>query len=69
MWCRLPGRGEFFSRGLAQAVSGTTDWGSYETPFRLGKGQRPDLVKLGLVIEGSGRVWVKDIELIRTPLG
>ena len=69
MWCRFPGRGEFFSKGLGQVVRGTTDWGSYETPFHLKKGQRPDLIKLNLVVEGRGRVWVRDVELIRTPLG
>jgi hypothetical protein len=69
MWCRLPGRGEFFSKGVNQAVTGTTDWGSYETPFYLKKGQRPDLIKLNLVVEGSGTVRIKDIELLKTPLG
>lgn len=67
MWCRLPGRGEFFSRGLHQTLQGTTDWASYEIPFRLKKGQRPDLVKLNLVVEGYGKVWVKDVELLKTP--
>lgn len=69
MWCRLPGRGEFFSRGLDQTVSGTVDWSSYETPFYLKKGQRADLLKLNLVIEGAGRVGIRDVEVIRTPLG
>jgi len=68
MWCRLPGLGESFSKGLYHAVSGTTDWASYETPFRLEKGQRPDLIKLNLVAEGKGRVWIKDIELLTSPL-
>ena len=68
MWCRFPGRGEFFSKGLHHAVKGTTDWASYETPFLLKKGQRPDLIKLNLVIEGRGKVWVKDVQLLRTPL-
>lgn len=67
MWCRLPGRGEFFSRGLNQPLKGTTDWASYEIPFRLKKGQRPDLIKLNLAVEGTGRVWIEDIELLRTP--
>ncbi len=66
MWCRLPGRGEFFSRGLNQPLHGTVDWSSYEIPFRLRKGQRPDLVKLNLAIEGYGKVWIKDIELLKT---
>jgi len=68
MWCRLPGRGEFFSKGLQQAVSGTTDWASYEVPFYLKRGQRTNLIKLNLVVEGKGRVWLKAIELLKTPL-
>ena len=69
LWCRLPGKGEFFSKGIHQAVQGTTDWASCETPFLLKKGQRPDLIKLDLVVEGAGRVWIKDVELLQTPLG
>ena len=68
MWCRLPGRGEFFSKGLNHAITGTTDWASYEIPFYLKKGQRPDLIKLNLVIEGRGKVWIKDVELLKTLL-
>lgn len=68
MWCRFPGRGEFFSKGVQQAVSGTTDWASYEVPFLLKQGQKPDLIKLNLVVEGQGRVWLKAVELLRTPL-
>ena len=68
MWCRLPDRGEFFSKGLNQPVTGTTDWASYEIPFFLKKGEKPDLIKLNLVVEGKGKVWLKDIELLKTPL-
>ena len=68
MWCRLPGRGEFFSKGLNQAITGTTDWGSYEIPFYLKKGHRPDLIKLNIVIEGRGKVSMKDVELLKAPL-
>ncbi|SRR6266571_2119549 len=68
MWCRFPGLGEFFSKGFHHAVQGTTNWGSFETPFHLKKGQRPDLIKLNLVVEGAGTVWIKDIELLSTPL-
>jgi hypothetical protein len=65
MWCRLPGRGEFFSRGLNQTVQGTTAWTSFEIPFRLKKGQRPDLIKLNLVVEGYGLIWIKGVELLK----
>ena len=68
MWCRFPGKGEFFSRGLAHTVTGSNDWASYETPFLLKKGEKPDLIKLNLVVKGAGKVWVKDVELLKGPL-
>jgi len=68
MWCRLPGAGEFFSKGFHHAVKGSADWASYEVPFYLKQGQRPDLIKLNLVTEGAGTVWVKEVELLKTPL-
>ena len=68
MWCRLPGRGEFFSKGYQQAVSGTVNWARYEIPFYLKRGQQPDLVKLNLAVEGAGTVWLRNIELLQTPL-
>lgn len=68
MWCRFPGQGEFFSKGLNQSARGTTGWAIYETPFYLKKGQRPDLLKLNLVLEGAGTAWIKDVEVLQTPL-
>jgi hypothetical protein len=68
MWCRLPGRGEFFSKGYKQAVSGTVDWVRYEIPFYLKRGQKPDLIKLNVVVEGPGTVWLRNVELLKTPL-
>jgi hypothetical protein len=68
MWCRLPGRGEFFSKGHHQAVSGTANWAHYEIPFYLRRGQKPDLIKLNLAVEGAGTVWLRHIELLKTPL-
>jgi predicted Ser/Thr protein kinase len=67
MWCRFPGKGEFFSRGLDNVVSGSNDWAACETPFFLNAGERPDLVRLNLVVEGAGRVFIKDIELLTGP--
>ena len=67
MWCRFPGKGEFFSRGLDNVVSGSNDWATYETPFFLKAGEQPDLVKLNLVVEGAGKVFIKDIELLSSP--
>jgi hypothetical protein len=68
MWCRVPGRGEFFSKGYEQALSGTVDWSRYEIPFNLKRGQEPDLIKLNVVVEGPGTVWLRDVALLKTPL-
>lgn len=68
MWCRFPGKGEYFSRALDQALSGTVGWTTLEAPFILQAGQTPDLVQLNIVIDGSGTVWVDDIELVREDL-
>lgn len=68
MWCRFPGRGEFFSRGLHSPLTGTTEWTTEETVFFLKKGEKPDLVKLNLVINGAGTVWIDDVRLLKGPL-
>lgn len=68
MWCRLPGKGEFFSRGLHSAATGTTPWTHLSTPFRLESGQNPDRIRLNLVIEGEGEVWVNALRVTATPL-
>ena len=68
MWVRLPGKGEFFSRGLDRPITGTTSWMTIATPFFLQAGQKPDLIRLNLVVQGKGRVWIDDIHLMRAPL-
>jgi len=65
MWCNFPGKGEFFSRGLQDTISGTMNWMSAETPFLLKKGENPDNVKLNLVIEGKGTVWIDEVKLLK----
>ncbi len=68
MWCHFPGKGEYFSKGLTNPLSGTNDWTTQETPFLLKKGENPDNVKLNLVIDGKGEVWIDDIRLLKAPL-
>ena len=67
MKCRIPRRGEPFSKGLDQPVSGTTDWVNCQTPFFLRRGMEPDLIKLNLVVEGRGKVWIKNVGLFKEP--
>ena len=69
MWCQFAGMGAYFSRGLQNQLSGTTDWTMLETPFFLKEGENPDTVKLNMVITGPGTVWIDDIRLDREPLG
>ena len=68
MWCNIAGRGEFFSRGLDQPISGTTEWTTAQTPFRLEGGQMPSNLKLNLIVEGTGTVWIDEIRLMSSPL-
>jgi hypothetical protein len=68
MWCYFPEKGQFFSRGLQFPLSGTTDWTTLETNFYLKKGENPDNVRLNVVINGKGTVWVDDIHLLQGPL-
>jgi hypothetical protein len=68
MWCHFPSSGDFFSRGLAAALSGSNNWVTVETPFFLKAGENPDQITLNLIVEGTGTVWIDDIELIRGPL-
>src|SRR5207244_8305889 len=65
MWVRIPGKGEFFSRGLDRPITGTMSWMTVATPFFLQAGQKPDLIRLNLVIQGKGRVWIDDVHLMR----
>ncbi len=68
MWCHFPGKGEFFSRALHSPLSGSQEWNSQETPFLLKKGENPDNVKINLVINGRGNIWIDDIRLVKSPL-
>ena len=63
MWCRIPKKGEFFSRGVENKIKGTNDWIQVEIPFYLQKGQLADLLHLNLVFEGEGTVRLKGIEV------
>ncbi|MDQ7824280.1 MAG: hypothetical protein RDV48_15875 [Candidatus Eremiobacteraeota bacterium] len=68
MWCTFPEKGEYFSRGLDKQLTGTTEWTKLSAPFFLKKGEKPILVKLNLVVGGSGTLWIDDIRLVRQPL-
>jgi hypothetical protein len=68
MWCHFPGQGEYFSKGFHNALKGDNGWASYEIPFLLKAGQRPDMIKLNLTFEGPGAVEIREIQLAATPI-
>ncbi len=68
MWCVFKNKGEYFSRGLESSLTGTAGWTTLQTPFYLRKGENPDNVKLNIIIDGAGIVWVDDLKLIKVPL-
>ena len=68
MWCQFEDNGEFFSRDLATPLTGTMDWSTEETPFFLQSGQRPNAIRLNLVVTGPGTVWIDDVSLSKMPL-
>ena len=67
MLCVVKGQ-SYFSRGLKKILTGTVDWTTLETPFIFKKGETPDNVKLGIVINATGTVWVDDIRILKGPL-
>ncbi len=68
MWCGFKDKGEFFSRDLQTPSTGDKDWSIEETFFFLKKGENPDNVRLNLVVQGTGIVWIDDIHLLKAPL-
>jgi hypothetical protein len=69
MECSLP-RGEHYSSEATTVplLTGTTDWTTQETSFLLKKGEKPDNVKLTLIKNGEGTVWIDDVRLLKGPL-
>jgi hypothetical protein len=63
MRCSVPGQEERVARGSKQAVTGTTDWVRQATPLVVGPGERCEVVKLNVIVEGVGVVWVENIAL------
>lgn len=66
--CVMPGTGEFASKGKNPGIAGATDWKSDEVQIYFKKGMAPEKIELRVTAEGPGRVWIKDIEVLQTPM-
>ncbi len=53
----------YFSRGLHDALEGSSPWKTLQTPFYFQDDRQPDDIRLNLVVEGSGTLWVRDIKV------
>jgi hypothetical protein len=58
---------ETYSRGFEQALIGTVPWFTEDISSVIEKGKKPDKIKMGVVIEGAGTVWIDDIKLLKAP--
>jgi hypothetical protein len=69
---RFPGRGEFFSRTLAEGgamgkLTGSSDWRDLELPFMSEPGLLPDRLTINLVLPGQGQVWLTPLRIDTLP--
>lgn len=65
---KFPDGEELVSRGPRVPISGTTDWRPAQTIMYLDKGNSPESVKLNLIVEGQGKVWLDSVKLESIPL-
>jgi hypothetical protein len=68
MLCDFTETGEIISRGLQNSLTGTHSWLTREVSVSLEKGEHPDDVKINLIIDGKGVVWIDDIQVFKEPL-
>lgn len=64
----FPDGEELISRGPRVPISGTIDWRPAETVLYVDKGNAPKNVKLNLIVEGQGKVWIDAVKLETIPL-
>ena len=74
MWSVFPDGGRFFTRTLATdgpmaALSGTSDWRSFELPFFLNGSSPPKRLEINVVLAAAGTVDVGKLELVPLPAG
>lgn len=66
MLCYFKNKGEFFSRALTEKITGTDGWKETETYFHFTDGLKPESIRLNVIIEGKGTVYVDTIFLYQT---
>ena len=69
LWNDFGSHGKFFTRSLGewgrmQKLSGSSNWRTFELPFRAESGMRPEKLTLNVVLPGTGTVTVSQPSLI-----
>jgi hypothetical protein len=57
------GVGELPSTLSGSSLTGTTDWVSQQTEFFVKKGRQVDMIRINVVVDGPGIVWIGPILL------
>lgn len=68
LWIHESGRSDVQVRNPAGVVLKTQDWTPVRIEYRCERGERPDLLRVNLVIDGYGRAWIDDIRITSEPL-
>ncbi len=66
MWCDFGSKGEYVARGQNDVVGGDSDWKTVQTHYTIPQGKVLGRVKLNLVINGQGNVWLDDLRLLKS---
>ena len=68
MVASFPDGEELIARGPRVPLKETTDWRPVDTVLYVDKGVSPERVRLELVVDGVGKVWIRDVKLFHRPL-
>ncbi len=68
LWINAPGRNEVQARNPDGVIGKTRNWTPVRIEYRCEKGERPDLLRVNLVLDGNGRAWIDDIRITSEPL-
>jgi len=68
MWVGTQDNREIFSRGEDTAISRSHDWATAQTVFLVENDLKVARIRLNVVTEGGGHVWVDDVKVTVGPL-
>jgi hypothetical protein len=64
----FPGNEQPQTQSVVTGLDENTNWTTNRVPFFFQKGDRPEKLVLGVVMEGKGTAWIDDIQLQKASL-